>query len=121
MLSLFDRLRSGRRWWPDELVLRFTGLGLLAGCRHFAQLAHRSLATPPHQPTLAEFGMCTVLFALLSAGLALAIEGAGLFRLVPIPRPSIFSRSGPLQMSDGPWPAILALDRRQVPGANSGQ
>lgn len=97
MSSLLDRLRSGRHWWLDELVLRLTGLALFTGCRHFAQLAHRSLVTsPPHQPTLAEFGICAVSFALLSSGLALTIEGAGLFRLVPIPAQSIFSRAGAL-------------------------
>lgn len=97
MSSLLDRLRSGRRWWAAELVLRFAGLGLLAGCWYFARVAYRSIVPPPaHPATLAEFAICAGLFGLLSAGLALTIEGPGLFRLVPIPKQRIFSRSGTL-------------------------
>jgi hypothetical protein len=52
------------------------------------------VAPPPHQVTLAQFGFCAVIFALLTVGLALSIEGPGLFRLVPIPQHSAFFRSG---------------------------
>ena len=97
MSSLLNRLRSGRRWWAAEVAFRSTGIGLLASCWHFAQLAHRWVLTPPpHQATLAEFGICAVVFALLSTGLALTLEGPGLLRLVPIPKQSVLSRSGAL-------------------------
>ena len=97
MSSLLDRLHSGRRWWAAELVFRPAGLGLLAGSWHFAQIAQRWVLAPsPHPAAPGEFGICTLVFALLAAGLALTLEGPGLFRHVPIPKQSVFSRSGEL-------------------------
>ena len=95
MTSLSHNLQSGRPGWLVELLLRAVGLALLAGAWHLGRLAHRWIVTPvPHPATLAEFTICALAFVLLSAGLALSLVGAGLFRLVPIPKQRVVSRSG---------------------------
>lgn len=94
MMSLSERLQSGRPGWAAELVLRAIGLGLLAGSWRLALLAHRWIVTPQlHPATLAEFALCALAFASLSAGMGLSLVGAGLFRLVPIPKQRVVSRA----------------------------
>jgi hypothetical protein len=91
MSSVLERLRSGRRWWLAEVVVRLAGAGLLAAFWRCARIAQHWIATPtPHGATPGEFGICAVAFALLTTGLALGLEGPGLFRLVPIPKHSAF-------------------------------
>jgi len=86
-----DRLRRGDRWWPAEFVLRIAGLAFLYGTGALAIGAHRLITSPPaHDATLGEFAICATTFLTLICGLALAFEGPGLFRLVPIPAGSAY-------------------------------
>ena len=86
MSSHFDRLHRGERWWAAEFVLRTAGIALLGGCYKLALLAHRMIAAaPPHEATLGEFAICAAVFLALTSGLALTMEGPGLFRHVPVP------------------------------------
>lgn len=86
MSGKLDRLRKGERCWPAELVLRGLGLAALAACWRAALLAHRLITTPPaHPPTVGEFAICAVTVLLLTTGIALTFEGAGLFLEVPFP------------------------------------
>ncbi|EIZ79736.1 hypothetical protein WSK_1626 [Novosphingobium sp. Rr 2-17] len=88
-----SRLRSGQRWWPAEAAFRAAGLLSLWSAWQLALLAHRMEAvTAPtasfhhHLARLADLGVCTGVVLLLSGGLLLSIEGAGLLRDVPLPR-----------------------------------
>ena len=86
MPRFLERLHKGERLWPAEIFLRSLGLALLLGCFKLALLAHRLVIVPQvHQPTLDEFALCLAIILALTSGLALAIEGPGLFRRVPIP------------------------------------
>jgi len=92
MSSVFERLRLGQRCWSAEFVLRSLGLALLVACGKVLLLAHHMVsALPSHPATFAEFALCAVSFLALTCGLALTIEGPGLFRLVPIPTRSLIS------------------------------
>ena len=91
MSRYLDRLRNGQRCWAAEIALRAGGLVLLGTCYRMAMLAHRLINTaPPHPATPGEFGVCAVVFLLLTSGLALSFVGAGLFRHVPIPAHSAY-------------------------------
>jgi len=86
MPTILERLASGQRWWAAELVLRPAGLCCLAAAVALAFLVHRRIiAPPPHDPAPLDFLTCLGAVILLSLGLALAIEGPGLFRRVPRP------------------------------------
>lgn len=86
MYAVLDRLKAGQRYWPAGFALRALGLAALAGCHRTALLLHRLVTSPPpHQATFGEFAIALATFLLLVSGLALTIEGPGLFREVPIP------------------------------------
>jgi hypothetical protein len=81
-----NRLREGERWPAAELVLRGLGLALLLASWRLAGFARRLAIVPAgHHAPLAEYAVCLGAVALLSAGIALTIEGPGLFRHVPLP------------------------------------
>ncbi|MDE2404559.1 MAG: hypothetical protein KGM17_07810 [Sphingomonadales bacterium] len=81
-----ERPAAGLPRWAAEVVLRGLGLGSLAGAAVAAIHLHRLvIATPPHAAALAEFAQCGGAVLLLSCGLALSLEGTGLFRRVPRP------------------------------------
>lgn len=86
MRTFLVRLKDGRRWWAAELVLRTAGLCLFALCglamRWCCRLANEP---PPHQPTPFELAVAAIAMVCLSTGLALALEGPGLFRPTPLP------------------------------------
>ena len=123
MPSLLVRLSRLRPSRSADLALRLAGLGLLLACRSLALLAQARLAAPRHPVTFADFTLCAAAFALLVSGLALCLEGAGLFRLVPIPRHSAFGHGSWHQRPAG-HPVRkahnLALDSNPAKGANSG-
>lgn len=75
-----------RKNWATDLGLRTLGAMLLRASYGLALALHRQVAALPHgQTTLGEFALATAAFAALTSGLAFAVEGAGLFRLVPMP------------------------------------
>lgn len=77
---------AGTTGLAKDVGLRALGALLLAACYGMALLLHRQLATPHHgQATLADLAIAASAFAALVSGLAFAFEGAGLFRLVPMP------------------------------------
>lgn len=86
------QLRRGQRWWPAEIAFRLLGLLSLYASWRLALLAHRmeGVTAPTgslhhHLARLADLAVCTGVIVTLSAGLLLAIEGAGLLRDVPLP------------------------------------
>lgn len=86
MLSFHAPRRSPDGSRPTGLLLRMTGLALL-GC---GGVAMRDLVRQVHHPfphpiTPGEFAVACVVVACVWAGLALAIAGAGLFHLLPLP------------------------------------
>lgn len=91
MRALSERLQSGQRWWAAELGLRALAVTLLAiAVTCFRHLELRFAGAAGFKPGLAEFGVAVIAFAATVAGLALLIEGPGLFRLVPYPRRRLF-------------------------------
>ena len=93
MSTMIEALRRRRGQWPTELALRLGGAGLLAAAGRLALMLHRWLAMSGRHPvSLSQFALGDAAFALCVAGLALVIEGPGLFRLVPVPRHSAFLR-----------------------------
>lgn len=91
MSEYLDRLREGKRCWTAEAVLRAAGVTLLGACYRVALLAHALVeARSPHQVTPGELAMCAATFLLLTCGLALSLEGPGMFRHVPIPAHSAY-------------------------------
>lgn len=77
---------AGAKGRASELGLRSLGLLLLSASYGLALCLHRRIATPHHcHATLADFVIAAIAFAALVSGLAFAGEGAGLFRLVPMP------------------------------------
>lgn len=92
MSGTLDRLRKGERCWPAELVLRGLGLAALTACWRAALFAHRLIVElPAHPPTAGEFAICAVTVLLLTTGIALTFEGAGLFLQVPFPPRNVHS------------------------------
>lgn len=86
MSGNLNRLREGERWPAAELGLRGLGLAVLYACWRVAGCARRLAVVPQgHQPPVSEYAVCLVAVVLLAAGIALTIEGPGLFRHVPIP------------------------------------
>lgn len=86
MKTIITRMQRGERAWAAELVLRLSGLGLLGTCRLAVMWLLRMVrAAPPHQATPAEFAVAMAGFFCLTTGLALLVEGPGLFRLMPRP------------------------------------
>jgi hypothetical protein len=86
---MHERSRSalaGAKGRASELGLRSLGLLLLAASYGLALGLHRQISTPHHgHATLADLAVAAIAFAALVSGLAFAFEGAGLFRLVPMP------------------------------------
>lgn len=79
-------MHHGGKRWTAEFAFRLVGALLLSASYRLALAAHRMVGTPPHhQATAGEFAVCAAAVVLLWGGLAFAIEGAGLFRLVPVP------------------------------------
>jgi hypothetical protein len=86
MARILELLRREQRWWPGEIALRLGGLALLGASWALACLTIRMVRQPPpHQSRPLEFLAAAAVFLCLSAGLALALEGTGLFRKVPLP------------------------------------
>ena len=84
--AIICRLASGRRWWAAEVILRTAGLGGLAGAWLVGACVHRRVTADPGRPEgAADFLLCLLVVILLSSGLALLIQGRGLFRRVPRP------------------------------------
>lgn len=86
MKELFVALARGRYSRPAQVAFRLTGLcGLGGACAIFSRV-HRFLAMPPpHQAAPLDLAWCLGAIVLLWLGLALVIEGPGLFRDVPRP------------------------------------
>lgn len=86
MLEKLHFASAGTIGLAKDIGLRAFGALLLAASYVMALLLHRQLATPHHgQATLADLAIAASAFAALVSGLAFAVEGAGLFRLVPMP------------------------------------
>lgn len=78
--------RRSQRTWSGDIALRGLGILLLRASYGVALYLHRHMAEPLQtRATPADFAIATVVFATLVSGLAFAVEGAGLFRLVPMP------------------------------------
>ena len=90
--SIRNRLERGERCWPADLALRGAGLGLLTlfmlAWRTVCRLADQP---PPHGVAPSTFAIAAVAYACLSIGLALVLDGAGLFRLLPMPPRALLS------------------------------
>jgi hypothetical protein len=72
-------------------VLRLAGLSLLGACRLALQWLLRLVRlAPPPQATPAEFALAATGFFCLTTGLALLLEGPGLFRSMPRPPRALF-------------------------------
>ncbi len=86
MSAIPIRLREGQRWPAAELVLRAMGLVMLLASGRLVRIAGRLAFGPAeyHRP-LSEYAVCLGAVLLLSAGIALMIEGPGLFHHVQIP------------------------------------
>jgi len=90
--AIVERLARGERRWLAEFVLRVAGLVSLLLCALLSRVLSRlAEQAPPHSASPLEFLMGAAAFACLSAGLALLIEGAGLFRPVPMPPRALIS------------------------------
>ena len=88
---IIDKLRRGERCWLAEIVLRATGLGMLAFCALMVGIVYRlANLPPPHDGTPLEFVLGAVAVVALWTGLALFFEGPGLFRLMPKPPRALF-------------------------------
>lgn len=86
MATMFERMKQGDGCWTAELTLRLAGLACLALSAFLARALGRLVnQVPPHSASPVELTVAAAVCACLSAGLALAVEGAGLFRLVPLP------------------------------------
>ena len=86
MRGIFKRLAAGDVSWLAKALVRIAGLCLLVASWFIARLCGQlEHIPPPHQPTLLEFGVAGVAVVVLSLGIAFSIEGAGLFRLQPLP------------------------------------
>lgn len=86
MATMFERIKQGDRCWMAELTLRLAGLAVLAIAAFIARMLGRLINQgPPHSASPVELTIAAAACACLSAGLALAFEGAGLFRLVSLP------------------------------------
>lgn len=84
--TIISRMQRGERIWAAEVVLRASGLVLLALCRlAVVGLLRMVRLVPPHQATPAEFAVAAAAFFCLTSGLALLFEGPGLLRLQPRP------------------------------------
>ncbi len=85
MTTIHQRLRAGERIWATEACFRLAGLAALAVAGWiFRQIPPRSQASPR------EFLAAALAVACLWAGLALALEGPGLLRLMPRPPRALF-------------------------------
>ena len=85
MALTMQRLKLGERLWAAELILRAVGVLVLG----FSALIARALCrlvnqSPPHPGNPLEFVVAAAACVCLPVGLALSLEGAGLFRLVPL-------------------------------------
>ncbi len=86
MREIGKKLESGERWWGAEVVLRSAGMLLLVASSALWRIVVRLVGlAPPHQGTPFEFAIAALAFVSLTSGLALAIEGPSLFRLLPMP------------------------------------
>lgn len=84
--TILDRMERGERIWAADVMLRVSGLVLFGACRLAMLWLLRMVRTaPPHHATPAEFAVATAGFICLTTGLALLLEGPGLFRLLPRP------------------------------------
>lgn len=96
MHAIIKRLQSGQRWWAAEVAARLLALIPLSLAGLCARLLQRCVQRQPRAPTLpdpctpSQFLLVAAGFAVLVGGLALMIEGPGLFRLVPYPRRRLF-------------------------------
>lgn len=85
MVSIWKRLERGERCWPAEVVLRLAGTSMLYACAVIWRALCRLVGQPPHPSGPLEFIIAAGVCICLSAGLALTLEGSGLFRLLPMP------------------------------------
>lgn len=91
MTQFLEQIREGQRNWAAEILLRAGGLTLLAASGATASATrHIITAAPEHSATITEFALSVLVFALLTSGLALSVQGPALFRLVPIPPRSAY-------------------------------
>ena len=81
---IISKLQRGERYWPAEVLLRASGLAMLAFC---ALLARTVVGDVHHTvvETLPEFLLASLAFFCLTAGLALLSFGPRLFKLMPTP------------------------------------
>ena len=86
MHEIGKRLESGERWWAAEFVFRVLGMALLGVFAALWRVVVRLVGqAPAHQGTPLELAVAALAFVCLTSGLALLIEGPGLFRLLPMP------------------------------------
>jgi len=82
--EIIARLERGERWWAAELLLRGAGCVALGILTLLSRWICRLVLPPQHVGPL-QFTIAAAAFVCLSAGLALTLEGPGLFRSVPMP------------------------------------
>lgn len=86
MAAMIERIRRGERCWSAEFILRSAGLAVLYLSAQITRgLCRLVNQPPPHPGSPLEFAIAAAAFVCLSFGLALSLEGAGLFRPVPLP------------------------------------
>ena len=86
MSKILRRLESGERWWAAEVVLRATGLALLALCVALSLMLYRSVHQPPaHEPQALDYAGALAVFVSWSSGGALLAVGPGLFERITLP------------------------------------
>lgn len=83
----YRRRQGDKPRWAPELGFRGIAAALLGLAGMILRTVEHAVQRLPHQPfSIAAFALCALAFAMATTGLALAIEGPGLFRLVPYPR-----------------------------------
>ncbi|PVX31101.1 hypothetical protein [Sphingomonas pokkalii] len=78
-------MARGERLWTAEIMLRGAGAMLLGLCGFVLSRLHHGMVLVPHIPRAADYRLAALAVLCGCSGSALAAEGAGLFRLLPIP------------------------------------
>ncbi|MBO9623333.1 MAG: hypothetical protein J7500_11540 [Sphingomonas sp.] len=87
-----DRAAGARRSMGKEIAIRLCGVASLVLCAFAARTLHRLVhPPPPHQATLSELLLGAATFLTFVGGLALLIEGGGLFERIAVPQRNRFT------------------------------